>query len=305
MPRQTWIADELRNWGLKVVEEPSWKTRDVKSRKTGRPYSFNPVGVMAHHTAARAHHKDAPSLGLVTRGRANLRGPLCQILLARSGTCHIVAAGHANHAGKGNGWRGVPAGSGNSKWFGIEAENDGVGEAWSNEQYTAFVVCTAALLHRIGQDESRLLGHKEWAPRRKIDPNGIDMDRMRQDVAQALANGPTASDGRGGNPFKPNGNARDWDEAEIRLAQGLMAALGPNFNPGPIDGDRGPKTRAAENKVRAAGIDLQGLMNLFKDVRDDPPPPTPAGPAVDLALIRNNVTSINTAAANILKAVNL
>ncbi len=303
MPRQTWIADELRRWGLEVVEEPGWKTRDVKSRKTGRPYSFNPVGVMAHHTAAKSHHRDAPSLALVTKGRRNLRGPLCQILLARSGVCHVIASGHANHAGKGNGWRGVPAGSGNSKWFGIEAENDGVGEPWSNEQYTAFVVCTAALLNRIGRSEDFLIAHKEWAPRRKIDPHGIDMDQMRRDVGIALANG-TASDG-GGNPFRSNGAARDWTAAETKLAQGLMSALGPSFNPGPIDGDRGPKTRAAEAKVRAAGIDLHSLMELFKKVHDDQPPPTPAGPAVDLALIRNNVISIRSAAANIEKAANL
>ncbi len=63
-----------------------------------------------------------PSLGIITNGRSDLPGPLSQLGLGRDGTCYIVAAGRANHAGR-QIWQGIT--TGNSSFIGIEAENTG------------------------------------------------------------------------------------------------------------------------------------------------------------------------------------
>lgn len=178
MAYQTWIADKIREYGVKVVEVSGWQTRGSST--------FNPKGVVAHHTASR-QGSDAPALGIVTRGRSDLPGPLSQILLSRSGIAYVVAAGRANHAGTG-GFRGL---SGNTSVFGIEAENDGVGETWSDQQLDAYYKVCAALLEGIDRDSSWVCGHKEWAPRRKIDPNAIDMNIFRSNVSRVKKGEPT------------------------------------------------------------------------------------------------------------------
>lgn len=170
--RAEWIADELRAAGLTVIESPGWKQR-------GRD-PFTPKVVVAHHTAG-PREGDAPSLNVCIKGRGDLSGPLCHVLLSRSGVCHVVAAGVANHAGPGS-WQGV---KGNSNALGIEAENTGRGEPWSRKQLVAFQLCAATLARRIGRDETCVVGHKEWTPR-KIDPAGIDMDSFRAAVRLIL-----------------------------------------------------------------------------------------------------------------------
>ena len=175
MPRALWLADALRAEGVTVVEEPGWRDRGSAT--------FNPKGVICHHTAGPARG-DAPSLGVCINGRPDLPGPLCQIVLARSGTAHVIASGRANHAGRG-GWRGL---EGNTSVFGIEAENTGQGEAWPAAQLAAYVACVAALCRRGQIPVGMVCAHREWAPGRKIDPKGIDMTRFRADVLARLGN---------------------------------------------------------------------------------------------------------------------
>lgn len=175
MPRALWLADALRAEGVKVVEAAGWRDRGSAT--------FSPKGVICHHTAG-PKRGDAPSLGVCINGRPGLPGPLCQIVLARSGTAHVIASGRANHAGLG-GWRGL---EGNTSVFGIEAENTGAGEPWPPVQYDAYVRCVAALCRRGQIPVGMVCGHKEWAPKRKIDPKGIDMTRFRADVLARLGN---------------------------------------------------------------------------------------------------------------------
>ena len=113
MSRQGWIADALRDAGLAVVEVDGWRDRGSSD--------FWPGGVVGHQTAGPAGGGDMPSLNTLIYGRPDLAGPLGNVGLGRSGTYYVVAAGRANHAGKG-GWRGL---TGNSSVLGIEAENDG------------------------------------------------------------------------------------------------------------------------------------------------------------------------------------
>lgn len=181
--RDLGIADRLRAAGLRVSEVPGWQQRGSST--------FNPRGVMWHHTAS-AKGKDAPSLAVVTYGRPDLAGPLCHVLVSRSGICHVVASGRANHAGLG---AYAPAGGGsNSTFYGIEAENTGYGvgpsaEPWPLEQLDVIAKASAAL---INWDMSRISAccmHREYAPSRKVDMHTVTGDTMRT-LTRSICNSP-------------------------------------------------------------------------------------------------------------------
>jgi hypothetical protein len=178
MPRQLWLADKVREWGLEVIEDAGWRTRGAAT--------FNPKGVIAHHTAGAATG-DYPSLRVVRDGRAGLPGPLSPVGLGRSGRVWIIASGRANHAGTGS-WKGL---SGNASVLGIEAESVGTKDDWTTAQRRVYPVLCAALLDGIGAPASMLCGHKEWTSR-KIDPAFWHMPTMRRDVGVLLAAGPGA-----------------------------------------------------------------------------------------------------------------
>ncbi len=179
------IVTHLREWGLNVQTKEGYVGR-------GRPYSFNPRAVIAHHTASGSSSGNFASESIVTFGRSDLPGPLCQFLLGRDGTVKIVALGYSNHAGYGGPRAGIPKDQGNSYSYGIEAENNGVGERWSPAAYQAYYRLCAALLDYMNiSDVSRVFGHKEWAPGRKIDPAGIDMNKFRENVKVAFNQGPS------------------------------------------------------------------------------------------------------------------
>lgn len=178
------VVTQLREWGLKVQLKPGYKDR-------GRPYSFKPRAVLCHHTASGSLSGNFASESIVTTGRSDLPGPLCQFLLGRDGTVKVIALGYANHAGYGGPRAGIPENQGNSYAYGIEAENNGVGERWSKEQLNAYYRLCAALLDYMDiSDVNRVFGHKEWTSR-KIDPAGVNMDQFRGEVKKALAQGPS------------------------------------------------------------------------------------------------------------------
>ena len=181
MTRALWIPDQLEAAGLTVVREWGWDLRGSAS--------FNPQGVVCHHTAS-APGNNAPSLGICINGRPDLPGPLCQLLIARDGTCHVIASGTANHAGAG-GWRGL---TGNTSVFGIEVENNGLGEPWTGHLLDVFARACAALLRGMGDtDADNVCLHREWAPTRKPDPAGPgfpqDGNTWRTRVQAALNEG--------------------------------------------------------------------------------------------------------------------
>lgn len=172
------LGKRLKRAGLEVRTVEGWR---------GRGYSdFDPRGTTFHHTASSKHGGNAPSLGIVTHGRAGIPGPLCNILVGRRGTVFLVAAGKANHAGLGGPLRGIPRDSANKYAIGVEVENDGVGEPWDRELIrvcdTVFAVC----LDFCNEKAGRHFGHKEYAPDRKIDPARLDMDDDRRRVRNRL-----------------------------------------------------------------------------------------------------------------------
>lgn len=165
-----WLADALRAGGVPVYEQPGWQGR-------GTGGTFTPLGVLLHHTAG-PRSGNLPSLGIVRNGRSDLQGPLAQLMLARDGVYHVIAAGRANHAGVGAA-RFVPANDGNRYLVGIEAESCGLVDDWTPEQRANYPKGVAALCRAMGVGEGNVLGHKEWAPTRKIDPAFWDMNGFR------------------------------------------------------------------------------------------------------------------------------
>jgi N-acetyl-anhydromuramyl-L-alanine amidase AmpD len=178
----TWLPRVLLDAGLRVAEQPGWRTRGRGDVQTIR-------GVICHHTAG-PRTGIMPSLGVVTNGRPDLPGPLSQLCLGRDGTFFVVAAGRCNHAGAGN-WQGVT--TGNSSFIGIEAENTGHltgpnADPWPAIQLDAYRRGVAAILQKLRANAIMCSGHKEYAlPQgRKKDPT-FDMPEFRLHVAAIMA----------------------------------------------------------------------------------------------------------------------
>lgn len=221
------LATHLRSWGLKVVEVGGWQTRSAKTT------TFTPVAVMVHHTATKGP-ANAPSLNIITNGRTGVPGPLSQFLLARDGTVYLISGNRANHGGYGGPIAGIPKDSGNRYAWGIEAENDGRGEPWGAAQLNAYYRLTAALLALMKKDSRAVCAHKEYAPSRKIDPAGIDMNQFRKNVQAALNAGPSGSVTQS-DPVLRRGDTGD----AVKTLQGLLRTFGYNLT---ADGDFGPTT---------------------------------------------------------------
>jgi peptidoglycan hydrolase-like protein with peptidoglycan-binding domain len=226
----TWLPEVLREAGLKVAEVEGWTTR-------GRGDMGEVRGVMLHHTGTRAPG-NMPTLAMLKSGRSDLPGPLSQLGLGRDGTFYVIAAGRANHAGRGV-WQTVT--TGNSSFIGIEAENGGgPADAWPDVQMDAYRRGTAALLRRIGAPATMCCGHREYAQPegRKIDPR-FDMVAFRKEVADVLRGVAVvrpqipAQDAVSGKPTLRRGARGD----DVRMVQ---AAVGVE-----PDGKFGPGTEAA------------------------------------------------------------
>jgi hypothetical protein len=175
--RIDWAAQVLREAKLAVVEEDGWTTR-------GGELLSSPLGVILHHDVSNPGDvPEHPTLIIHGRGgKKPLAGPLSQFYLNRRGVWHVVASGKANHAGDGS-FNGLDRG--NSSLLGIEAANSGTGEPWPREQVESYVKGVAAILTRLGAPSLMAIGHKEWAPRRKIDPS-FDMNDFRARLRSAM-----------------------------------------------------------------------------------------------------------------------
>jgi hypothetical protein len=180
MPRDLSIADRCRDAGLTVVEVAGWQTR-------GASY-FNPRGSVNHHTAGSARGTAPSLLGVVHGFRGSAPGPLANVLQSREADgndkFYIVAAGVANHAGKG-GWTGL---RGNSSVIGLEIEHTGLSELLPFRKQLAARFHAAMATGR--WSAAMVCQHFEWAPGRKPDAatgvSGIDFRRQ----VQAAMTGP-------------------------------------------------------------------------------------------------------------------
>lgn len=169
----------LKKWGVPVAVHG-------QAERNGRPYEFTPLGVVAHHTASNRNSSESATRNVIINGRSDVKGPLSQFFVARDGTVDVITFGRANHAGLGGPWRSIPRHSGNRYLVGVEVDNNGTNEPYPPEQLRNARLVYAALLIALKRDENWLLGHKEWAPGRKIDPK-LNMDREREAVARVIA----------------------------------------------------------------------------------------------------------------------
>lgn len=160
----------VKNAGVKYKKVSGWASRGHGTM--GRVES-----IICHHTAGPASG-NTPSLNVVAYGRPGLSGPLSQLFLARDGTVYLVAAGVSYHAG-----RVVSNKYTNSHAIGIEAEATGT-SSWPAHQVNEYAKLCKALAKEFGLSTSRVVGHKEAAPSRKIDPN-FSMSDFRAKVGGA------------------------------------------------------------------------------------------------------------------------
>ncbi len=223
------IIAEMRRRGLKVAEVSGWRRRSAGG-------SHAPVAVMFHHTASSQGGGNAPAHGTVNQARSDLQAPLCNFHVARNGKWTIVAAGRANHAGPGGPWRSIPSGSGSTFSVGIEVENNGVGEPWSDRLTNNLEIGMAAILRRLGRNHTWCLGHKEWTSR-KIDPGGLDMSRWRGRLRKQLG------DGKGGASGPP-----PWPGRFLKLKDPPM---------------RGEDVRRYKRRLRRLGHEELPADNVF------------------------------------------
>lgn len=166
--RATKIFEIAKRTGYPVAEVKGWKQRGSRDMKGFK-------GILCHHTVG-PQGSNKPSYDMCKDGRSDLEGPLCHYLLGRDATIYVMAAGRANHAGAG-----VSDIHTNDYAIGIEVENDGTGEKWSDW----LMDCYAKLCNEICKEydipNKEVWGHKEHAPDRKEDPS-FDMKKFRKTV---------------------------------------------------------------------------------------------------------------------------
>jgi peptidoglycan hydrolase-like protein with peptidoglycan-binding domain len=252
-----WLADVLEDAGLKVSRVDGWETRGVGD--VGEIF-----GIICHHTGSlNPQRQNMPTLRSLRDGRKAspgleaLPGPLAQLGLARDGTYFVIAAGRAIHAGKGS-FRDV---SGNRRFIGIEAENEGtLGDfPWPAVQVDAYHRGVAAILKKLNLDASFCCGHKEYAPGRKPDPD-LNMVEFRAAVQAIL-------DGTGPPvpiipPVEPQPQPGQAPRPTLRrpVTSELVKVVQEKVGVTP-DGKFGPKTEAAVREFqRNHGLVPDGIV---------------------------------------------
>jgi LysM repeat protein len=189
MSAAVWLPDVLSDAfrgmrGFQVDTVDGWRTRSAKTT------SFEPRGVINPHTGKGSY---ANLLKFMTTG--SMTAPLCNVATSRphsikgieSVRITVCAAGRANHAGKGSlPWTGTDGGNRHS--IGIENQNTG-SEPWPDQQVEAIRIATAAVLRHLKVDISRMADHKTYAPNRKVDRSGVDLERERAAVRAIIESG--------------------------------------------------------------------------------------------------------------------
>jgi len=254
------LADVVRSAGLTVIEvgsSPSqtgdaWKRR---GRSSGGYDGAYPNHVMVHHTASGRSADGWGDANYCTFSSENR--PVCNIYLARDGRVWVCAGGATNTNGSGTCPHCGASDSMNSRAIGIEAGNDGVGEAWPTAQQDAYVVLVGALCANYGIGNSAIVSHFEYAPDRKVDPAGPSrwskpsgggggnkwrMDEFRAAVAGSggapippptptptqeddVAVAITAPDDPAGMIFAWNGVGINWITSDDQLAVGYITGV--------------------------------------------------------------------------------
>jgi N-acetyl-anhydromuramyl-L-alanine amidase AmpD len=235
------IIRRLRAAGVEVLELPGWETR-------GADWARVPRGIVDHHDASTRKAGEWGALGIIRDGRPDVPGPLAQFQIGRclDGVARVavVAAGRANHAGKGGPLLGAPRDSGNSWLYGAEAANDGVSEPYTDAAHRAHDILFRAVIDVCRVGASNVVGHREWAPGRKSDPR-YDMGWRRSRVAAVSTGGGSApvpsTTPPGGRPLL----REPFTGEPVRAVQAFMRRVFPTYAGAlVVDGVFGPSMRA-------------------------------------------------------------
>ena len=182
-----WLTDldvALNNAGVPFVEvneHPADYTGSSSWRERGRPAStgqWYAQGTLCHHTASPAGTSDEAELNAILWGNSEAPGPISQFFVGRTGTIYLLAAGRANHGGRGIRPGHDAACADMNAWLlGIEAGNNGVGERWPEAQTLAYARLVAALHVHYQWPRSECYLHATTGPpsggcNSKIDPAG-------------------------------------------------------------------------------------------------------------------------------------
>lgn len=179
------------------------ESADTNGRELERGGSWDPIGVMIHHTASD-NQSDSYVDFLAVRGRPQegIPAPLCNFAVRSDGSVIVTSIGRSNHAGAGDpkilklvkdgrvpidreivkpASRGA---SGNEHFFGIEVMYSG-SAPMTPEQRASTIKLTTGLCRFLGVEASAVIGHREWTGR-KVDPGNEKMDDIRRDVQDIL-----------------------------------------------------------------------------------------------------------------------
>lgn len=169
----------LRAAGLTVVEVDGWQSRSLgDSRHTG---------VLNHHTGASAKgwsvaKETAYAKWMFLTGRSDLRAPLCNIALGRSGVVYIGAAGRTNHGGNAKASGTVVAGNANYLYIGIEWMLSGT-EAIPADMMQAGITLNAVLTAAVTKTSVQTIScHFQTSTTGKWDigdPNGVPFKGLK------------------------------------------------------------------------------------------------------------------------------
>ncbi len=249
------------------------------------------VGTLFHH-AAGSLTSQAPSRNIIVNGRPGVPGPLANVYITRDRDwntvrddpgvgdvwVNIVADGKANHAGEGSGTvvgelaagrppsktageRGLSDTTvANAVLWGIEVENNGVGEPWDPDVLQA----TGAVCQVLGLP---VTGHKHYT-RRKIDPYGLDA----AGIAAVVGGDYTTDDDLEGELMRAGDKGK-----KVRHWQRRMIALGyarrddgstvTEWNDKWADADYGPATTAATKRLQDT-VGYRPTGEVDADLRD-------------------------------------
>ncbi len=233
--RLTHLPTAIRDHGVDVVELAGWQGRGIEFPRA-------PLGGIDHWTVG-APTGELPSAAILTYGRSDLLGPLCNVARGRRvgnrrARAFMVASGKANHAGRGRLSTSRGVADSNYDLFGLEVEYRPWSEPIRDEDLDVDARIHAAAAQVCGYTPDDVVGHWEYATPagRKVDRNTVSAPLLRalirnttnrtpdleDDMATVLAHFRTIKGSEENrHTYRVSGNVASWcgTQEEIRSAE--------------------------------------------------------------------------------------
>jgi len=167
--------DIVRAVGIEVDIDAKFATRSQGELPEKSADGKGNVRIVWHHDATQSHEWLTSSW--------DKNEPSAQIWVDTNGKWWFIGSGMAYHAGAVE--PGMPD---NKNSVGIETDHT-TGESWPQVQVDSLRKGTAALLNAQGRGSDFLFFHKQIAPKRKQDPDGLEIAAERKTVGDLIKNG--------------------------------------------------------------------------------------------------------------------